>query len=65
VRDLACRERLRNHAGDLTTTGEHRVGQHAHEPDCATTIDEPDVTAGQLTGKGSGRMAELRRGAST
>jgi two-component system alkaline phosphatase synthesis response regulator PhoP len=45
LRDLSIGKRLRNHADDFSTVAHDRLGNHAHQPDAAPAIDQPDAAA--------------------
>jgi hypothetical protein len=44
VPDLAIDQRLRHHADHLAAGLDRRVGQHAHQPERSTPVDDPDVS---------------------
>ena len=68
VGELTRHERLRDDADDLAAMAEHRVGQHAHQPDRAAAVHQTELARDQLGAEPPrrlrvGRARALRRAA--
>ena len=49
VGDLLLFQISRDHSVHYAALGQHGVGEHAHQPDASTPVDQPDIAASQQT----------------
>ena len=65
VRDLQVDHCLRDHPDDVSTAGQHRVRQHAHQADVSTAIDERHAASRQDASQPARQLGVRRAGAWT